>query len=331
MSIFESLESFEAKEGSKLSVGFVLAPRFTLIAFAGFMSVLRHASDAGDKSRQILCRWTLMGADRRPIASSAGVEVTPWETYRDPDVFDYLVIVGGLLREERQYTSDLMDYLRLAAAKRCSIVGLCTGSFYMARAGLMKGRKCCVHWYHFQDFIEEFPDIIPVTDQFYVIDRKRITCPGGTSGIDLALHLVEKHLGKDRALKSQRHLLLDYGRPPNHPQMPLTQDYTAIADPRVRKAVFFMEQNVSPTLAMHEFAELTNTSVRQLERLFYNHFHIGPITYYRIIRLDYGRWLLTNTDRTITEIAYDCGFSDASHFTRRFKEHFGVNPASLRC
>jgi transcriptional regulator GlxA family with amidase domain len=330
MGVYESIESFDAREGAKLSVGFVLAPRFTLIAFAGFMAVLRHASDAGDKSGQVLCRWTIMGPGRQPIASSAGVEVIPWEPFRDPAGFDYVVIVGGRLDEERHYTAELLDYLRLAAGKGCGIVGLCTGSFYMARAGLMRGRKCCVHWYHFQDFIEEFPDVIPVTDEIFIVDRKRITCPGGTSGADLALHLVERHLGKDRSLKAQRHLLLDWGRPPDHPQLPLTQDYAAIVDPRVRKAVFFMEQHMSPPLTMESLAAMTNTSVRQLERLFHNHFRKGPVAYYREIRLVYGRWLLANTDRSITAIAYDCGFTDASHFSRWFKEHFGVSPASLR-
>lgn len=330
MDVFDSLESRDAAAKANLSVGFLLAPHFTLIAFAGFLAVLRHAGDIGDKSRQVRCHWTVMGREDREVVSSAGVKIAPWEPYRDPSQFDYIVVVGGLLRDDNRYDPEIISYLRLAADKGVNLVGLCTGSFYLAKAGLMQGRKCCVHWYHFQDFIQEFPDLIPVTDEIFITDRDRITCPGGTSVTDLALHLVGQHLGKELVLKCQRHLLLDWGRPHNHPQTPLTNDYSAISDPRVRKAVFLMEQSIGSELSVEELSDSVNTSARQMERLFQDHFGKSPLTYYREMRLKHGRWLLTNTDRTITDIAYECGFADASHFSRWFKNLFGVSPAAER-
>ncbi|GAB6145331.1 GlxA family transcriptional regulator [Desulfocicer niacini] len=314
----------------RLSVGFILVPNFTLIAFSGFVAVLRHAADEGDNSRQVLCSWTLMAETLSPITSSCGVQIVPWERFKNPGEFDYVVVVGGLLPKQGMYEQAVVNYLQSAEKHGCHIVGLCTGSFYLAKAGLMKNRKCCVHWFHFQDFIDQFPLSIPVTDEIFIEDRGYITCPGGTSVNDLALFIIERHLGKERAIKCLRHLLLDWGRTHNHPQMPFTENYLLISDPRVRKAIFFMEQNLDKFLTVAEIADHVSTSARQIERLFKIHLNKSPLAYFRKIRLSYGKWIIQNTERSITEIAYECGFSDGSHFSRCFKAEFGKTPAEVR-
>ncbi len=331
MQLFDSIEEKWKENGERLSIGFLLAPDFTLLAFSGFLDVLRQAGDVGDNSRQILCSWTVMGPTREPVTSSTGVQVIPNQTLQDPRCFDYVVIVGGLLKSGGRYDPQLLRYLQRAAESGTKLAGLCTGSFYLVRAGLMKGRKCCIHWYHFQDFIDEFPDAIPVTDEIFIVDGDRITCPGGASSVDLALYLVAQHLGKERALKGVRHLLLDWVRPHDHPQMPFTRDYASILDPRVRKAVYLMEQSLGgEPLSLENIALAVSMSTRQLERLFQDHFGRSILCYFRDIRLRYGRWLLTNTDRSVTAIAHESGFSDSSHFSRWFRARFGTSPTTVR-
>ncbi len=170
----------------------------------------------------------------------------------------------------------------------------------------------------------------PDTDRIFVIDRQRITCPGGMSATDLALFLVEKHLGRERTLKCQRHLLMDWGRPSNHPQLPLASDFASIANPQVRKAVYLMEQGIAERLSVADLAAQTRISPRQLERLFRAHTGQGPGEYFRGLRLKYGRWQLGNTQKSVTEIAYDCGVSDAAHFCRWFKKAWSISPAAFR-
>ncbi len=80
---------------AKLNVGFILARRFTLCAFANFVDVLRLSADEGDRSRPILCGWKVLSPTTDPIASSSGVSVQPDERLGDPARFDYLVVVGG--------------------------------------------------------------------------------------------------------------------------------------------------------------------------------------------------------------------------------------------
>ncbi len=322
--------ALNSKEKSTLSVGFVLAPDFTLIAFSGFLAVLRQAANAEGDHPQRGCTWTVMNKDLKPITSSTGVQVLPWESFKDPRKFDYIVVVGGMLPENDRYDSAILTYLKRADAQGVSLVGLCTGSFYLAAAGLMKGRRACVHWYHFQDYIEAFPDSVPITDELFIKDRNKLTCPGGSSVMDLALWIVEKHLGKDRLIRCLRHLLMDWGRSQHHPQTPSIRDYTTIADPRVRKALFFLEQNVNQSLSVEDIANHIHTSIRQVERLFKIHLDKSPLTCFREIRLSFGKWLLKNTDKSVTEIAFECGFSDASHFSRWFKNSFDMTPVFFR-
>lgn len=83
----------------RLRVGFLLARRFTLSAFANFVDVLRLAADEGDRSRPILCSWRVIAEDPAPVRSSCGVTVGPEERLGDPGRFDYIVVIGGLIEE----------------------------------------------------------------------------------------------------------------------------------------------------------------------------------------------------------------------------------------
>ena len=129
-----------ASEGDRvfqpdIRVAFVLSPSFTLLPFAGFVDTLRHAADDADRSRQIYCHWRILGPSLTPIRSSCGAEVSPWQLFDDPGLYDYVVIVGGLLCAFEQHAAQTFEFLRSAAERQVPVVGLCTGSFAMAEAG----------------------------------------------------------------------------------------------------------------------------------------------------------------------------------------------------
>lgn len=317
------------EERAKLSVGFILTNNFTLTALSTFMDALRLAADDGDGSRQILCRWTIMGSHPDPVRSSCGISVARWEPFQDPRNFDYVVVVGGLLHGGPPLDAPSLDYLRAAAACGVTLAGVCTGSFVLSRAGLMAGRRCCVSWYHYRDFVEEFPDVEPVADQLYAVDRDRITCSGGAGVADLAAFLIERHLGRACAQKTMHIMLIDKARPASQsqPQPPMHND---VLNDRVRRALLLMEQHLSDPLTVEEIARKLNVSTRQFERLFRSSTGMSPTAFYRILRLRYGHWLLRNSTRSITTIAIEAGFADCAHFSRLFREVFGVSPSAIR-
>ena len=326
-----TLQSNEAGSPPSLYVGFVLLPQFTLLPFSAFIDALRLAADEADHSRQIRCRWTVMGADLQLIPSSCGVRVAPWEVYAEPAAFDYIVVVGGLLQPGIAIDQDLLRYLQKAAQAHVPLIGLCTGSFALIRAGLMAGRRCCVSWFHYKDLIEEFTDIVPVADRLFVDDGDRLTCAGGAVAADLAAYIIERHLGQHWAHKSLRIMMMDNPRPANTPQpQPRPMTECPVENKRVRRTLLLLEQNMNRRMSSGEIAARLNISKRQLERSFLTATGDSLQKYYRRVRLQYGLWLLQNTQRGISEIADECGFADAAHFSRAFRQVFAKKPAQIR-
>jgi transcriptional regulator GlxA family with amidase domain len=311
-------------------VAFTLLPRFTLVAFAGFVDALRLSSDIGDRSQQHHCSWELVGSHRCAVPSSSGAAIAHTELFGDPSRFDYLVVVGGLLDDENDYNSQLLNHIRRAAAAGVTLVGLCTGVFALARAGVLDGYACCVHGYHLPDFTERFPALLPISTQIFVVDRDRITCAGGTAAIDLAGYIIEQRCGVDRARKILPHMLLDELRPPLHSQLSFVDDFFKVRDERVRMAVFLMQQNLTNPASIDAIARRVGVPARQLERGFQRSFSVSPSTFYRIMRLERAKWLLIHSRLSITQIAIDCGFADTSHLTRSFKRHYLVLPTNFR-
>lgn len=312
-----------------LSVGFILARSFTLTALSSFIDTLRLAADDGDDSRQIRCRWRILGPSGGAVRASCGLAIHADAPLAEPRAYDYVVVVGGLLQRGPQIDAEQRAFLQRADAARIPLIGVCTGGFVLCRAGLMKDRRCCVSWYHHQDFLDEFPELTPVSDQLFVIDRDRITCSGGAGVVDLAAWLVERHLGRAAAQKAARILQVDQARPAGaaQPHPPLS---VAVMDPRVRRGILLMEQNLSKPLAMEALAEKLALSTRQFERLFNKSVGKSPSRFYRDLRLRYGRHLLEETTRSVTLIAQDAGFSDCAHFSREFRATFGCSPSAAR-
>ncbi|WP_347312995.1 GlxA family transcriptional regulator [Defluviimonas sp. SAOS-178_SWC] len=309
----------------RLRIGIVPARRFTLAALANFVDVLRLAADEGDRSRPILCSWKVIAPTLDPVESSCGLSVTPDEKLGDPQRFDYIAVVGGLISGTQQLGPEAIGFLRRAAAMKIPLVGLCTGAFILHRAGLMQGYRCCVSWFHREDFLQEFEDLIPVTDQIFVVDRDRLTSSGGASTAHLAAYLVDRHLGRAAARKSLSIMIVDEAQAAERPQPGLPIGLTA-RDPLVKRALLIMQQYPETPLSIARLAAQLGVGRRKLERHFADALGITPAEAGRRVRLEQARALLERGEHSITEIAAETGFCDVSHLIRVFREVEGVTP-----
>lgn len=323
------VESVEPSHKPKLRIGFVLAPRFTLAAFANFVDAIRLAADEGDRSRQIECEWAVLGELGETIESSCGLRVQPWGPLEDPTNFDYVVVVGGLLHANVRASSNANRFLKAAAKAKVPLIGLCTGSFILARAGLLTGYQVCVSWFHINEFREEFPSLSVESTQLFVIDRDRLTCAGGTSVVHLASHLIEKHCSRAQALKSLR-ILIEQSPLPGGAWQPEEVVTRPAQDHLVKRAMLDIEEDIGNRTPLPELAGSLGISVRQLQRRFEADIGIGIQEYRRNLQLSRAKWLVEHTDRSMTEIALECGFSDSAHFSRTFRDHFQVVPSHDR-
>lgn len=313
----------------RLRIGFILAPRFTLSAFANFVDVLRLAADDGDGSRPIRCKWTVLSHDMSAIQSSCGLRIQPEERLGDPSRFDYIVHVGGLIDAGSRPSPEIVAFLRSAAQARVALIGICTGVFALARSGLMDGYRCCVSWFHHQDFLTEFEKMQPVSDQIFVVDRDRLSCSGGVSAAHLAAFLVDRHIGRAAARKSLSIMMIDEALTGDRPQPGLPLELSA-RDPLVRRALLAMQQNLHAPLSVARIAKDLGVGRRKLERHFRADLGIPPADASIRIRLGQARMLLGQTGQTVTRIAEETGFCDASHLIRVFRESEGTTPDQWR-
>lgn len=314
---------------AKLNVGFILAKRFTLCAFANFVDVLRLSADDGDRSRPILCSWKVLSPTMDAIASSSGIAVQPDERLGDPERFDYLVVVGGLMDEIENLHPDTVRFLDRAAEAKVPLVGICTGTFILHRAGLMQGYRACVSWFHHEDFLERFDGLEPVSDQIFVVDRDRLTCSGGVSSAHVAAFIVERHIGRARAAKSLHIMIIDEAMAAEEPQpgMPLA---LATSDKLVRKALLLMQQSLGTPLSVGRLVERLGVSRRKMERHFREALRMTPLEADRLIRIEQAKHLLRTTRRSATQIAADTGFCDLPHMIRVLRDTEGTTPGAIR-
>lgn len=316
--------------GVELRVGIFLCPRFPLLSLAGLCDALRHAADLGDQSRQVRCTWTVLSAKGEPVVSSCGVAVPTVGVDTLEGDFDYVAIIGGLLPYMKVRDTHGVQFLRQAVKQRIPLIGICTGSFVLAQHGFMEGRVACVHPFHVNDWKETFPDLAFTTNCDYVFDGDRVTCAGGISIIELATELIRMHCGPDRAAKVVHQMTVTQKSAISHLTRRRALGYASSDSDKLKEAIVLMEKNITTPLEISVIAKIIRSSNRQLERVFMAETQTSPSEFYRNSRLKYGRWIVTTTDLPISTIAYECGFSDASHFIRHFQQLYGVSPGRLR-
>jgi len=313
----------------RLSVAFLLADRFTLSAFANFVDVLRLAADEADHSRPILCDWVVLSDSLEAVRSSCGVRVQPEKRLRHAGRYDYIVVVGGLIGDSAALGAEAQAFLERQAAAGVPLVGLCTGVFILQRLGLLKGYRCCVSWFHHQDFLDQFEAETPISDQIFVVDRDRLTCSGGHGAAHLAAFLVQRHVGQNAAIKSLNIMMIEEAMSGERPQPGQATARRAV-DALVKRAVLRMQQNLEHPKTVEDLARELGVGRRTLERRFLADLGQTPLKVYLDLRLERALQRLRGSDASVTEVALACGFCDGPHLSRTLKAERGVTPAEYR-
>lgn len=323
------MEQPHAESQAKLKVGFILARSFTLSAFALFVDTLRLASDEFDRSGRVRADWQVLSNSRHFITSSCGVQVAPTSDLVDPGKFDYIVVVGGLLKVEEPVDAATVAWLKQAALTRVTIIGVCTGTFILAAAGLMRQHETCVSWLHYQAFRERFPDHRVRSDRIFNLERTRGSCAGGSSAADMAASMVQRHIGNNAARNAMEVLQIERARSHRdlQPRRPLG---IKCHDSRLKSVLLRMEGHVDGSLSIKECAEDIGLCRRQLERLFAVEIKMSPTNVYKRIRMDHAKALLLRSNASVVEIAMEIGFSSTAHFTRVFRSIYGKTPTQVR-
>lgn len=311
-----------------LRLAVLLLPQFTLSAFSLFLDPVRLASDDRDGSRQIRCNWRVMTLNGLPVRSSCGVEMYPTATGFGYVDIDWLVVVGGLTQKPVHDDDRVLDIIRDAAGHGVRVIGLCTGVFSMAAAGILDDEPCCVSWFHRDEFVSRY-DVADVdTTRLFRFGKRHVTCAGGVGAAHVSLEIIRRAFGDDTAGKCSGIMLMpQYWT--HDVEQPMAQ-LAAVRSTKVRDALRFMEARIDEPLRMPEVAAVAGVSVRQLERLFRTYLGRSPRNAMTLLRMNKASAYLAESDMPIIEIALACGFSSPSHFAVTFKDAFGLAPTVYR-
>jgi len=312
-------------EAKPSHVGFLLVPNYSMIAFTSAIEPLRMANRAAQKT---LYRWTIYTLDGNPVKASNGLEISPDDSIENAGAMSILFVCGGVEIAET-WSRSLKFALRKIASRNITIGAVCTGSYLLARAGLLDGYKCTIHWENIASMREEFPKT-RFSDDLFQIDRDRITCAGGQASLDMMLKVISDAHGSKLAAHISEQFMCERIRGTEDRQRIPLQLHLGANQPKLTEAVILMEANLEEPISLDELSSYVGVSRRQLERLFQKHLNCVPTRYYLNLRLNRARLLLLQTSKSIVDIALACGFISAPHFSKCYRDMFGIPPRDER-
>ncbi|MEQ8779933.1 MAG: helix-turn-helix domain-containing protein [Roseibium album] len=301
------------------SLGVLLFENFSNHCLANAIEPFRAANAI---ARQTLYEWRHFSQDGGTVTSSSGL---PVETVSLSDVAprgNYLFVMPSYGYSELA-DPKMCKTLRVARNRFSTLVGMDTGAWLFAKAGLLDGRKATIHWDEFNTFMESFPDIEAVEDR-YVIEDDLATCGGASTAFELTLELIRREHSSMFALEIAA--LFMHG------------DKLELYDPLrrwstdalVRRATALMRRKLETPLPIPELARQLRSDQRTLEQHFQRKMNMTPSSVYRGIRLREARRLVELTTLSIAEISERCGYRNTSAMIRAFRQEFGDPPGCYR-
>jgi transcriptional regulator GlxA family with amidase domain len=264
------------------------------------------------------------------VTTMSGLQIIADEAYGAPDSqFDTLLIAGGNISGELSNVK-LLDWIKAMAPKVNRLASVCTGAFLLAESGLLDGCKATTHWHYCQQFARNYPRVKLEPDHIFVRDGHIFTSGGITSGIDLALAMLEDDWGQELALYVARFLVVFLKRPGGQSQFSNYLTCEASHRPDLRELQTWIMAHTSEDLHVDILAERMAMSPRNFARLFLVETGMTPAKFVEMARIDQARHWLETTEIAVETIAGKAGFKDPERMRRAFIRQLGVNPQNYR-
>ena len=308
--------------------GFLLVNDFTLISMSSAIEPLRMANRLYGKN---VYRWRLISETGDPVTASDGVSVNVNSGIDDDDALQGLdtIIVCGGIHIEKHTSEPVLRWLRSIGSADVAFGATDTGSYVLAKAGLLDGNRCSIHWENMGALADLFP-AVHVSRSVFTIDGDRYTCSGGTSPIDMMLYFIRRQCGAEISAGVAEQFVYERIRGSSDVQRIPLKHVVGTQSEKLVVAVELMEANIKEPISQEDIAEYTGISRRQLQRLFQRYLLCTPSRYYLWIRLSRARELLHQTSMNLVEISTLTGFVSSSHFSKSYKEYYGHAPSVER-
>jgi transcriptional regulator GlxA family with amidase domain len=242
---------------------------------------------------------------------------------------DSLLLVCGLgTRSTRD--AELSTWLCKMAGQVRRLGAVCVGSFLLAEAGLLNGRRATTHWRFGRELATRYPQVRVEHEPLWVKDGNIYTSAGISAGIDLALAWVEEDCGAGLAHEAARELVLFLRRPGGQPQVSVSLASQASEMTSIRELQIWIAEHLGTRLSVEELADRMAMSVRNFERVFTREVGTTPSQYVLQTRVEAARRQLERTDRGLKHVASAAGFGSVDVMRRAFVRLLGITPRRYR-
>jgi transcriptional regulator GlxA family with amidase domain len=299
---------------------FVLTPNVLLLDYTGPAEALRLARDMGADFVLHAC------APQRRVVTSMGLALSGLEALPRRLPEHSTVLVVGTSDEARDFATpqakQLVRWLQTVPTPTIQLASICSGALLLARAGLLAGVRCTTH-HSVVDMLQAWePQADVVTDRIFVDDGRVLTSAGMTTGIDMALHLVEQYAGPELAARVARRMVVYQRRGTHDRQSSPWLAHRNHLHPAVHRAQDAIAQNPKRAWTVSELAQVACVSPRQLSRIFAQHAGIGAVAYQQQLRVACAQRLLAAQPLLPMErVAEQCGFGSARDLRRVWRRH----------
>ncbi|MGR8934060.1 MAG: GlxA family transcriptional regulator [Gammaproteobacteria bacterium] len=274
---------------------------------------------------------SIIAHETGPVDTTSGIKIFADRCLDEVhDDIDTLLVAGGIGNHYDSPDPQVITYLRRMAMRVRRIASICTGAFLLAESGLLNGRKATTHWMFCEHLAQKYPHIQVDADRIFVRDGHTYTSGGVTSGIDLALALVEEDWGHKTALMVARAIVVFMSRPGGQSQFSALLLNEAKNRKDFRELQAWMSVNLQADLSIETLAERMAMSPRNFSRVFTEETGTTPAKFVEIVRLEAARNKLERTLETVDAIAAQCGFSNTEHMRRTFQRHLKISPQDYR-
>ncbi|GHA03887.1 putative transcriptional regulator, AraC family protein [Streptomyces echinoruber] len=264
------------------------------------------------------------------VATSAGLVVQAEPLEAGEGAIDTLLVPGGPGLKEALANPSLVAWIRRAAARSRRVASVCGGAFLLAEAGLLDGRRATTHWAVWEQMARRYPEVTVDPEPIFVWDGPYVTSAGVSTGIDMALALVESDHGAAYATEVAKFLVLYLKRPGGQTQFSMVLDAQLTDQEPIRAVQDWVQENLHRALPVPELACRARMSPRHFARVFRRAVGMTPGQYVRRMRIARARQLLEATDLSVGQIASRCGFTATETFLRAFGALVGLTPAQYR-
>ena len=302
----------------------LVLPGFSSLALTAITTVLRLANRELGKGA---FEWIIASPSGGEVQSSDALSIRTIRIDETPSATSVFLIAA--YRPLALVDADLLAWIRRQARSGVFLAGIESGTFLLAEAGLMQDHEPALHPEDRSAFAERWPGI-RLSRSMLNLGDSLATVGGVTATLDFALGFIERARGQ-AVTRQIAQILAHRWRPDGATEQQSSGAAGDIDEPPVmRRCKALMLENLQEPLPIATLCQRLGISQQRLRRLFNKSLGVTPSQYYKAVRLTEARFILINSDQSVTEVGLACGFTNASAFARAFKAQFGFPPSSKR-